>query len=159
MVKNDDEKEKWRKRNADRKEYRKEYYLKNKDKISQAKKDWFLRNKETLKNRNEKWQADNPEKILLIGVKKRAKDKGIPFDIDAADIIIPDECPVFGVTLVRGKGKVCQNSPTIDRIIPELGYVKGNIQVISHLANAMKQNATKEQLIKFAEWVINEYKK
>ena len=157
MVKNDDEKEKWRKRNADRKEYRKEYYLKNKDKISQAKKDWSLRNKETLKNRNEKWKADNPEKTLLIGVKKRAKDKGIPFDIDVADVIIPSQCPVLGVALVQGKGKVCQSSPTIDRIIPELGYVKGNVQVISHLANAMKQNATKEQLIKFAEWVLNEY--
>ena len=31
-------------------------------------------------------------------------------------------------------------SPTLDKQIPELGYVIGNIEVISHLANTIKQN-------------------
>lgn len=159
MVISHDKKEYWAKINSERKEYRRQYYLNNKDKISDTKREYYSLNKELSIERNKRWESKNPEKVLLIGVKKRAKEKGIPFNIDVQDILIPDICPVLGISLKRGKGKVCQNSPTVDKIVPELGYVKGNVQVISHLANAMKQNATKEQLIKFAEWVINEYKK
>ena len=66
-------------------------------------------------------------------------------------------CPVFGFELVYGDdgehGR--NNSPSIDRIDPKKGYVKGNIQIISKLANSMKQNATPEQMMQFAQWVIN----
>ena len=39
----------------------------------------------------------------------------------------------------------------MDKIIPELGYVKGNVRIISTLANTMKSNATKDQLLTFAK--------
>jgi hypothetical protein len=39
----------------------------------------------------------------------------------------------------------------LDKIIPELGYVKGNVRIISTLANTMKSNATKDQLLTFAK--------
>lgn len=46
-----------------------------------------------------------------------------------------------------GKNVGIQNdSPTIDKIIPNLGYVKGNVWVISAKANRMKSNATVEEL-------------
>lgn len=41
--------------------------------------------------------------------------------------------------------------------ISSKGYVKGNIWVISHLANMMKNSADKAELLKFAEWVILEH--
>jgi hypothetical protein len=42
----------------------------------------------------------------------------------------------------------------LDKIVPELGYVKGNVQVISTLANTMKNQASIEQLLTFAHSVI-----
>lgn len=37
-------------------------------------------------------------------------------------------------------------SPTLDRIVPEKGYVKGNVAVISHKANRIKNNGSLEEL-------------
>lgn len=55
---------------------------------------------------------------------------------------MPTICPVLGIPLVLGQGKLHDNSPTLDRIIPELGYVKGNVKVISYKANRIKNNGT-----------------
>lgn len=38
------------------------------------------------------------------------------------------------------------NSPSLDKIVPELGYVKGNIVVVSLRANQIKSDATIEEL-------------
>lgn len=80
------------------------------------------------------------------------------FDIDVVDIIIPPSCPIFGweLTNISGKGRVKTNA-SIDRIEPEKGYVKGNIMVMSDLANRMKQNATKAELITFALGILKFY--
>lgn len=83
----------------------------------------------------------------------RAKNKNLPFDIDYDYIrsIIPSHCPIFGIPLEwsarRGSKKgALPNSPSLDRIDPERGYVKGNVWIISHRANAIKNNATHEEL-------------
>lgn len=68
--------------------------------------------------------------------------------------IAPSSCPVFHRRFVeRGVG-FSPWSPSIDKIDPKKGYVRGNVQVISMLANAMKRNATPTQLRQFAEWVL-----
>lgn len=36
--------------------------------------------------------------------------------------------------------------PSLDKIIPKLGYVKGNVWVVSNKANRIKSNATIEEL-------------
>ena len=38
------------------------------------------------------------------------------------------------------------DSYSLDKIIPELGYVKGNVWIISNKANAIKSNASLEEL-------------
>lgn len=75
--------------------------------------------------------------------------------------MIPEFCPVLGMKLEcnAGTGHAKQNSPSLDKVIPELGYVKGNVQVISYLANVMKHDATPEQMLRFAKWVIETYEK
>ena len=47
----------------------------------------------------------------------------------------------------RGNGpRPIENSPSLDRIDPTKGYVKGNVWIISHKANVFKSYATHEEL-------------
>ena len=95
---------------------------------------------------------------MLRSAKARAKKLELPFDLDIYDIlyVFPDECPVFKLPFYMYESKVARMSPSLDKIDPDLGYIKGNIQVISHMANAMKQDASKEHLIVFAHWILGE---
>lgn len=91
---------------------------------------------------------------LLAGARHRAKKFGLPFFLEIEDILIPRLCPALGLPIVRGSGGVhTPNSPTLDRIAPELGYVPGNVAVISRRANAIKQNATAEEISSVAIWL------
>ena len=96
---------------------------------------------------------------VLSGLKNRASKKNVPFDLKVEDLVFPETCPILGINLYINKSYhgPSKNSPSVDRIDPAKGYVKGNIQIISHLANAMKQNATPEELVLFAKWVIKTY--
>lgn len=66
------------------------------------------------------------------------------------------KCPAFQEDFVFTKGKPNGLSPSIDRIIPSKGYVKGNIQIISYKANTMKQDVTGEKLKQFGQWAIKQ---
>lgn len=94
----------------------------------------------------------------LTSIRARAKKKGIPFNLTLEDLLdIPDVCPILGLKLERNLGNTfpSNNSPSVDRIVPELGYVKGNILIISNLANKIKQDATPEQIIKVGKFYAN----
>lgn len=74
--------------------------------------------------------------------KKRAKKEEIPFNLLPEDIELPDVCPVLGIPLEINNKGMSNNSPTLDKIVPSLGYVKGNVRVISWLANRIKGDQT-----------------
>ena len=101
-------------------------------------------------------QSEHGHKMqLLRAARKRAKEHNVPFEITIDDIIINDICPILGIPLERGNQKnFAYNSPSLDKIIPDLGYVPGNIQVISSKANRMKSDGTKEDIIALYEWAI-----
>ena len=102
-----------------------------------------------------RYRQKYPEQMLYSSARERAKKKNIPFDISREDIVIPEFCPILKVKLQSKPGSHGGGpfSPSLDRIVPSLGYVKGNIRVISLLANNMKSSANNEQLITFANWV------
>ena len=81
--------------------------------------------------------------------------KEIPFNLELSDIVIPEVCPIFKKPLSPGNGKY---SPSVDRIDPTKGYTKGNIRIISKLANAMKWDSNQEELIAFAKGVLEEWR-
>jgi len=90
-------------------------------------------------------------KLLLMKAKARAKKRGEEFLITETDLCIPDTCPLLDIPLFASKGPSwCPNSPTIDRIDNTLGYVPGNVWVISWRANSLKSNATPDELTKLA---------
>lgn len=95
---------------------------------------------------------------LLARSKSRAKKNDIPFDLDLEDIVVPDNCPVLGIPLHKTGGKgpgYHPDSPSLDRIYPELGYVKDNVRVISARANLLKNDATEEELRKVLDDLIH----
>jgi hypothetical protein len=78
---------------------------------------------------------------------------GFPCTITLADLVpMPDACPVpgCGVRLARGVGKNAPSSPSVDRIIPDLGYIPGNVVWMCHACNWKKNNASAEQHEYFA---------
>lgn len=99
-----------------------------------------------------KWGDKNLPKLLWRSANTRAKIKNLPFDITLEDITIPDTCPVLGIPLKRGVGLRIDSSPSLDRIDNKLGYVKGNIIVVSNRANQLKSNGTVEELRKIVDF-------
>lgn len=107
--------------------------------------------------RRRRWLESNRERVILAAIKSKCKRLGIPFDLTLSDIVIPDVCPVLGIPIMAGTGLSHANSPSVDRIIPTGGYLKGNVQIISQKANAMKQDATVLELQRFAKWIQDVY--
>lgn len=102
-------------------------------------------------------EARGVKAIMLTNARARAKKRGIPFGLTESDFDVPEKCPVLGYYLERGKGNNQFNSPSLDQIIPGLGYIPGNIEVISLKANFMKQDATPEELIRFAKHYLERF--
>lgn len=83
---------------------------------------------------------------MVQNAKQRAKRGGLEFSIVVSDISIPDICPLLGIPLVYGQGGHRANSPSLDRINNSLGYIPGNVWVISNRANAIKRDASLEEI-------------
>ena len=106
----------------------------------------------SMKNR----YNNNPIPQMLSNAKIRAKDKNIPFEIDSVYLkeIFPKDnmCPVLKIKFQYGytsKTKINKTfAPSLDRIIPTKGYVKGNCIIVSDIVNRIKSDATLEQLEK-----------
>jgi hypothetical protein len=89
------------------------------------------------------WRARNPVATMLHAAKARARRVGVPFTLTPEDITIPERCPVLGLPLSRSTtGRATDASPSLDKIVPRLGYVPGNVVVISNRANTLKGHAT-----------------
>ena len=128
-----------------RKESNKKYYEDNKNRIIVRQKKYYENNKEDIKEYQRSLRREDPINALFKHAKGRAKKRNIPFSITKEDIFIPTLCPLLGIALFIGDGRVCDNSPTLDRIDSTKGYIKGNIQTISYKANRMKSNSTFEE--------------
>ena len=84
--------------------------------------------------------------VLWWNARNRAKAAGIHFDLRMEDIAVPEICPVFGLKLEVADRHARANSPSLDRIDPAKGYTADNVQVISHKANTIKNNATLDEM-------------
>jgi hypothetical protein len=92
---------------------------------------------------------------LWRGAKQRAKKKGVPFEINVRGITIPKLCPVLGIELKPNVGGKTgsPHSPSLDRYNPALGYVVGNVAVISNRANLLKSDATPTEMMALVAWL------
>ena len=110
-------------------------------------KHYYHLNKEKILKYSKLYRHKNRILCMWQGARRRAKRDSLDFTIKRSELVIPEICPVLGIPLFYlPDGKTGDNTPSLDRIIPSLGYVKGNVAVISKKANIMKQNNTLETL-------------
>lgn len=140
--------------NAKRQQRRKEQVIRSI--YSKRRYEKFKENKEAYLHfleKGKKYRAENWVVEVYSRLKVRAKQQGLPFNIEKSDLIFPDTCPLLGIPIaISHPNKM--NCVSWDRIIPELGYVKGNVRAISVKANIMKNNANKEELETFAQNIL-----
>lgn len=84
-----------------------------------------------------------------------AKRALVPFNLEPCDIPMPMHCPVLGLELNYTARRNADNSPEIDRVIPELGYVRGNVNIVSRRANRIKSNGSAEEHRAVAAYIEN----
>lgn len=131
------------------KEWARKYRENNRDAVNATNRAWY--NAKPEGDRQEYSQSKYYKDLIrsmIQNAKSRAKKQGIPFTISNDDIAIPDTCPVLGIPIVWGigQGRMNDSSPSLDKIVPELGYVPGNVCVISWKANRLKSDATLSDL-------------
>lgn len=103
-------------------------------------------------------RIQHPAKHMWMHAKKRAKEQDLPFEITVEDIelLIPINriCPILGIPMQQNACGFADDSMSLDKLKPELGYVKDNIAVISYLANRIKSNVSDPTVLrKIAEWL------
>ena len=99
----------------------------------------------------------NPEHAAIYHLwtqaKRRALEDHLLFNLRKEDIHIPQFCPALGIPLFRSKGFPGPNSPTLDRVNNSMGYVRGNVRVISYRANMIKKDANADELERIARYI------
>jgi len=141
-----------------KKTYQQQYYLKNKERLKEKHKQWYTENRDSVLKQKQRYIEKNFLQKLITTSKRSAKEKNLEHSICITDFNVPTHCPYLNVelTTIQGNGRV-QSNISIDRINSFKGYTPDNVQIISDLANRMKQNATKQQLITFAKSILEMY--
>ena len=143
-------------------EYHKKWWAANKHKYNSPRphsdpdyqENYYKNNKEQALERQRRIREANPELRLYKSARYSARKRGLAFEIQVSDIVIPDVCPILKTPFQR----FTDYTPSIDRIDNNIGYIKGNIQVVSKKANSMKYNANADELLLFAKWVMINYR-
>ena len=152
-----------------------DYYQRNKESLSQQALQYRELNKEKLmlsamERRRvvsvdpslwKKWRLTR----MLSSAKNRAKRQGVDFDltIDYLLTIASDNCPVDGFPMEWRVNKEqeagpAMRTPSLDKVIPSLGYTKGNVQVICWQYNSWKRNMLVDDMRTLLSYLQGEQK-
>jgi len=97
-----------------------------------------------------------PEKKMTTAARHRAKKRGLPFTMTHEDVHITDACPICGGGMSPGSGPA---SPSLDRLIPSLGYIPENLWVVCYQCNARKNSSSTKDLYRIADACYAEIRK
>ena len=109
--------------------------------------------------------SENWERYRIFKARQTAKKLNLPFNLTEEYIksITPPDmiCPALGIKMMVSttKEKGSWRSPSLDRIIPELGYVKGNVVIVSFKVNREKNNSSLEELTKITNFYEGVFEK
>ena len=111
------------------------------------------RQREQIRAAEKRRMLEDPRREMLRNLKASAKTttnsrkRAIEFDLTETDLAWPTYCPVFGIELhYPGHFRYDPAGASFDRINGELGYVKGNVIVVSWRANCLRKDATSAEL-------------
>lgn len=115
------------------------------------------------------WEDYERKRIQAIQTNKPkfCRERRLKIDITGTDgldylvSIFPKDyiCPALGIKMKWNSSPHTGNSPSLDRIDPSKGYVRGNLAWISERANTMKHDGTLEELEKLTKWLKKQVKK
>ena len=134
-----------------------DWYLKNREATSKRSREYYLQNKEQFKlystarkqaasNNRLMWKEYRLAKMLN-SAKYRARQRCLNFNLtmDFLMSIASDNCPVDGLPMdwsvdENKRLQPMPRTPSIDKIVPSLGYVQGNVQIICWQYNSWKRD-------------------
>ncbi len=126
--------------------WQREYYVTHK----QERAEYGARTADVAKGRRRRSYHKNIIRSMLHAAKSRAKKKGLLFTITEADVFVPQFCPLLLIPLAASVEARASGSPSLDRKDSTLGYVPGNVWVISYRANRIKNDATLAEFVLMA---------
>ena len=138
----------WRSKKA---AYQREYRKTNREIVIASEKKTYQKSANSRCIHQRDYRKANLPKVMFGMCRKKSEVKNLPFDLtlDYIRSIWPknDSCPILKTPFeIAPKGSNRNTSASIDRVIPSKGYTKGNVVIISMLANRIKNNATAEQV-------------
>ena len=121
-----------------------EYRRNNPEKYTETKLRSYSKNKDKLNQRNREWGKSNRGYLMVQGAKRRAKASNLDFNLDQHKEEIQARvdkgyCEMTGIPF-NLKGGRMWDTPSIDRINPERGYVYENIRIVCRAMNCMLGN-------------------
>ena len=151
------------------------YAERHPDRVKARRKRWESKNVVSRREYNRQWRAANPDryaqsmdrwrqvpknrmKSIIRSRIADAKRRGIIVDEVALFEFIenpPTHCAISGLLLdySTGRGRRVGMSPSVDRIDSTLGYVRGNIAIVSHRLNTIKSFGTASEHRMVAEYL------
>lgn len=121
-----------------------QWYAKNKEKATAWKREWVSKNREKYIERRKKYRMIPKTRAIEMfhGAKFSAKEKNIPFDLDMEWIKQKIQAGICELTGIKFKLEPLENgrqnpyTASLDRIVPEEGYIKSNVRMILWALNA-----------------------
>lgn len=132
-----------------RKEYLKQYKIKNREHLNKITKIWIINNKEHYDNVKYNYFASLKGRIqnMIKSARKRAKKKNIDFNLDINWLTKQFEnqknkCALTAIDFVIPKKRGIKNpyAPSLDRIDPNKGYTKDNVRIVLYIVNCCLHN-------------------
>lgn len=125
------------------KEKIKKCYKLNREKNIKISKDFYKINRNSILEKAKIRRKLNPSEQLLLNIRDIAKKRNLEFTLQQNDLIIPNECPILGITLQVNTNRYNDNSYSFIRINTNLGYLPGNVQIVSFRARRILNKVKK----------------
>lgn len=122
-----------------RAEYDKAYRSKNRARVYAKQAQWRSENRELLKAKGAKRRREKRAQCLINGARTRCRNKSILFALEGFEPELQRRidlgvCELSGAKFDLSPGRKA-NSPSLDRIDPQKGYIPSNVRVICHALN------------------------